>query len=321
MRIGLIGAGAVGTIVAGALLDTQSTDVRLIWVVRNPAKRRALDLSTLTFAVQGTGASVIPRVSTTDPRLEIAESAADLRHFKLDALITAVKANDFDAVASSVRLGAQPTLAIQNGWFDQDDAALGVLVGGSCFENETNVVHSPAFSLTVGWTRGGFDGSTPLTVNGLDIFRDALARPYFDVALADDIIPRMVEKMAINAVANPISALVDAENAALTRPDVAPIVERVLAEIAAVTEARWPKMDLTRDSLRAKLDDVLTRTGLNFSSMLIDVRAGRRTEIDYLNAVFAKWGDECGVPAPLNRTLVETFRAWEAGMRDGLTAD
>lgn len=308
MRIGLIGAGAVGTIVAGTLLDTQNTDVRLIWVVRNPARRRSLDLSTITFTVQGTGASVIPRVSTTDPRLEIAERASDLRHFKLDLLITAVKATDVGAVASSVPLGAQPTLAIQNGWFDRGDAALGVLIGGSYFENETNVVHSPAFSLTAGWTRGGFDG--------LDLFRDALARPYLDVVLCDDIVPRMVEKMAINAVANPISALVDAENAALARPDVAPIVERVLTEIAAVAEARWPKMGLTRESLRTKLDEVLARTGLNFSSMLIDVRAGRRTEIDFLNAVFARWGDECGVPAPLNRTLVETLRAWEAGMSD-----
>jgi 2-dehydropantoate 2-reductase len=308
VRIGLVGAGAVGTILAGALLDTDDTDVRLIWVVRNPAKRRALDLSAITFAVQGTDATIIPRISTTDPRLEIAEKASDLRDFRLGILITAVKAYDYDAVARDLSpLTTQPTLAVQNGWFDRNDAALGVLVGGSYFESETSVVHSPTFSLAIGWTRGGCDGLEP--------FQGALARPYFDVALSDDIAPRMVEKMAVNAVANPISALADAENAALTRPEVAPIVERTLAEIADVAQSRWPTMGLTEGALNAKLGDVLARTGLNFSSMLMDVRAGRRTEIDFLNAVIAKWGDECGIPAPVNKTLVETLRAWEEGMR------
>ena len=45
--------------------------------------------------------------------------------------------------------------------------------------------------------------------------------------------------------------------------------------------------------------------------MLQDVRAGRRTEIDFINGALAREGDALGIPAPVNRTLAELVRALE----------
>jgi 2-dehydropantoate 2-reductase len=44
-----------------------------------------------------------------------------------------------------------------------------------------------------------------------------------------------------------------------------------------------------------------------------DIVKGRRTEIDFLNGLVAKRGEEVGVPAPTHRAVVEVVKAVEAG--------
>ena len=46
--------------------------------------------------------------------------------------------------------------------------------------------------------------------------------------------------------------------------------------------------------------------------MLQDVEARRLTEIDYLNGGIVRFGDEHGVPTPLNRAVVALIKGMEA---------
>ena len=48
------------------------------------------------------------------------------------------------------------------------------------------------------------------------------------------------------------------------------------------------------------------------ASMLQDIEARRRTEIDYLNGGIARFGAELGVPTPLNDTIAALIRGIEA---------
>jgi len=47
------------------------------------------------------------------------------------------------------------------------------------------------------------------------------------------------------------------------------------------------------------------------ASMLQDVEARRPTEIDYLNGGIVRFGDDLGVPVPLNRTIWSLVKGLE----------
>jgi len=58
-----------------------------------------------------------------------------------------------------------------------------------------------------------------------------------------------------------------------------------------------------------ELQRVCESTAENHSSMLQDMRRGRRTEIDAINGVIVEEGARVGKPTPVNRTLTELVRA------------
>jgi 2-dehydropantoate 2-reductase len=54
--------------------------------------------------------------------------------------------------------------------------------------------------------------------------------------------------------------------------------------------------------------DVAEKTAQNTSSMLQDVRAGRATEIDYINGYIVKRGKEQGVECNMNEKLIQLVK-------------
>jgi 2-dehydropantoate 2-reductase len=51
--------------------------------------------------------------------------------------------------------------------------------------------------------------------------------------------------------------------------------------------------------------------GKHQTSMMQDVLAGRATEIDFMNGAIVRWGEQAGVPTPLNRTLWALIKGLE----------
>jgi 2-dehydropantoate 2-reductase len=62
----------------------------------------------------------------------------------------------------------------------------------------------------------------------------------------------------------------------------------------------------------ATIHELLAKAGPSKGSMLQDLEAGRRTEIDVINGAVVKAADETGVEVPLNRMLVRLVKGWEA---------
>jgi len=53
----------------------------------------------------------------------------------------------------------------------------------------------------------------------------------------------------------------------------------------------------------------------NKSSMLIDVEAGRRLELDWLSGAVARIGDELGVPTPIHHFIYAALKLYAGGGR------
>ena len=127
---------------------------------------------------------------------------------------------------------------------------------------------------------------------------------------------------------NPLAATFDCTNGELF--DKGPIVKlmRLLLQEASQVIQLLPEIQKSEDprieerfsvqELEIKVRDLAEKTGKNTCSMLQDVRAGRETEIDYINGWIVKKGRELGVECEHNAKLVKMVKQ---GKRIGLDED
>jgi len=119
-----------------------------------------------------------------------------------------------------------------------------------------------------------------------------------------------LRKLVVNAMINPLTVVYDCKNGQLFS-DASRLarMKDLFLETAQVVSGMMGNAsneagDFTNE-LWEHVCSVGHATGENFSSMLQDVRAGRRTEIDYINGVIVKQGEQLGIPTPLNHELVQ----------------
>lgn len=117
------------------------------------------------------------------------------------------------------------------------------------------------------------------------------------------------EKLAVNAGINPVTALLRADNAAVTEGSARAVARRAARETARVAQSVG--VDLTPARAVERLDAVARGTAANRSSMAGDVAAGHRTEIDAITGTVIERAERAGVAVPTNRTLYELVRGWE----------
>ncbi|KAK8843329.1 hypothetical protein IAR55_006984 [Kwoniella newhampshirensis] len=136
----------------------------------------------------------------------------------------------------------------------------------------------------------------------------------------------MYLKLVVNSVINPLTAILGRGKLTNgTLASVAPfgpnLVDRVTKELSAVLLAHInATYDATDDektdvlemfryeNLRKVLTEVIHSSNLNTSSMAVDVRERRGTEVDYINGYIVKLGREVGVETPCNSMLVDMVK-------------
>jgi 2-dehydropantoate 2-reductase len=129
--------------------------------------------------------------------------------------------------------------------------------------------------------------------------------------LTDDLDGLVWGKLVANAGINALSALLRVPNGALaTTPQARALVGRAAAEAAAVATARGVRLPYADPAAHALA--VAQATGANRSSTLQDVLRGSPTEIDAINGAVAREGLRLGVPTPVNALQAELVAALEA---------
>jgi len=124
--------------------------------------------------------------------------------------------------------------------------------------------------------------------------------------LTDDVRKSKWEKMCWNCVFNPLTVIVDDKVAkTLEHPEMLRVIHQIVEEVAAV--AASVKVPLSPDMAEKvvrwtqEIRDIHT-------SMYDDWKAGRPTEIDYLNGYIVRLGRELGVPTPVNEALTAMIK-------------
>ena len=136
--------------------------------------------------------------------------------------------------------------------------------------------------------------------------------------LTDDLDALVWGKLVTNAGINALSALLRVPNGVLAAvPQARALAEQAAAEAAAVAAARGVRLPYADPAAHALA--VAQATGANRSSMLQDVLRGSPTEVDAINGAVAREGRRLGVPTPVNALLAELVAALDAtaGVRVG----
>lgn len=131
-----------------------------------------------------------------------------------------------------------------------------------------------------------------------------------------ELLQAQLEKLAINAVINPMTVLTDCRNGGLLyNYAFSRVMRLLLAEISLVIRTLPELQNLpnvatrfSTERLETQVVAVANKTASNISSMLADVRQGRRVEIDYITGYIVKRGEELGISCFMNYMIMQLVK-------------
>jgi len=303
-RIGVLGAGGMGSAFAAHLARSGADDVVLIG--RGSAHVAALAERPLRVDP--------PDGPSWSVEVPVARHAGDVPAGSLDALLVLTKAYDLpEAAASAAHVLAADGIAVplQNGLgtdvptadaFGDERILVGITTVGAAQQGPGRISVSAATATGASATDIGKTGRArgPLA-HGRE-----LAATLTAAGLPTRVIPRVDEliwgKLALAAM-SPLSSVLRVTVAEVWRsPDGRALVERMFHEVADVAEAEGVRLDRARAWAHAT--QTFAGTGAHYTSMCTDVRNGRRTELSSMGGAVARLGAKHGVPVPAHDTVL-----------------
>ena len=124
----------------------------------------------------------------------------------------------------------------------------------------------------------------------------------------EDIFSAIWGKLIVNAGINPLTAIFRIRNGEILDSKwFKTIMGKAVYEGQRIVERLGIKLPYT-DPLSKALEVCYVTAG-NISSMYQDIRAGRKTEIDFINGAIVRFGKDMHIPTPVNNALVLLVKA------------
>lgn len=143
-----------------------------------------------------------------------------------------------------------------------------------------------------------------------------LKKSGFNVELVNDPMKVLWEKVAINAMINPVVALARCNNGKIREVKETLKLCRVLFD-EALEAARCEGITLDEESLWSFVMEVLEKTAANRPSMLQDLESGRRTENEAISGYILKAAEKKGVELPATKVVYSLMKLAEhAAIKD-----
>ncbi|WP_220083833.1 ketopantoate reductase family protein [Salinibacillus kushneri] len=272
MKIGIIGLGSIGLLLSACLAreDHQVT----CYVRRNQQKER----------LRTKGVSLYTLHHNRPSSFKVnAKSLGELDEH--DLYVVCVKYPQLDEVIQTLRTKApdnKPILFLQNGmshveWVStlQQPVFIGVLDHGARRKNDHSVEHTGAGVIRI----GALVKKDKTLMNHI---LDVLDTSDFPWIYDENPINLLKQKLVVNAVINPLTAIFDVENGELlTNPYLYHLAKGLCEETCQVLQFPF-------DKYWDYVKRVAKHTGRNSSSMREDIRNQNQTEIDTISGYVLK---------------------------------
>jgi 2-dehydropantoate 2-reductase len=139
---------------------------------------------------------------------------------------------------------------------------------------------------------------------------DALSRCGLTTEHTDQIVSMVWRKAILNACMNPVCAVTGVNmRQAMTDPIVFQIVDALIKECIKVARANEI---LVGWDFYPHAIGYMSNAGAHKPSMLMDIEASRRTEVDFINGKFVEYGQQAGIETPFNTTLQALVKGLES---------
>lgn len=305
MRIGILGAGAVGC-AYGHLLRRGGHDVILVdsWAEHVEQIRRH------GLIVEGADeTSAGPIEASTDPSA-LAEIAA---------VLVLVKAFSNEAAGAALARALGPAaiaVTLQNGI--GNDAVLARSLGPArVVQGSTTVAAQMQAPGRVSVAQATLEGRSLTALGrpsdadhaaGCERLARALEQASLPTVVLDDVRAVVWRKLAMAAAIGPLCAILDCTVAdVLDRPPVVDLLRRTFAEIVRVATAEGVALDAGQ--LWSDAVETYRLIGPHPPSLAVDVARGRPSEIEAQLGEVVRRGHSAGIPTPASDVLATMIRA------------
>ena len=291
MKICIVGCGAIGSLFAAHLAQLEDVEV---WAF--DLDRRHVDAINAKGLRLSGESSVLsyPRASSNPgdiPPCEFGIVATKSMHTRA-------------AIENSAGIFKQgAVLTVQNGVGNEEIIAEFVprVMRGTTFPAGHMVEPGHVAQDTGGKTWIGPFEAKPAARVEIETLASLLTESGMETLAMEDARGAQWTKLIFNAATNPIGALTGLPHGvACDQPMLRKVISGLVAEGVAVAGALGITLDSDPDEL---VDHAREVAYLHKSSMLQDVLAKRATEVAAINGGIVKFGQEKGVPTPLNQAM------------------
>lgn len=303
MRIAIVGVGAMGSVYAGLLADAGNE----VWAV-DVWEEHVEAIRSRGLRVEGASGDRTVRLRATT---DAAEAGV------CDLVVLATKALHVEAAAEAARplVGPQTVvLPIQNGLgsaeraaaiLGEERVAIGVVGGfGASLVGPGHVHHN-------GWELVGLGERRGPASERIRRVAGAWERAGFRVRVHDDVERLVWEKLICNVCFSGTCAILERTiGEVLGDPAAWRVASRCAREAYDVARARG--VGLSFDDPVAHVHAFGGRIPGARPSMLLDVLAGRPTEVDVINGAIPPAARDAGLEAPVNETVAALVGAKQA---------
>lgn len=309
MKIAIVGgAGAMGGVWASRL-SAAGQDVAILDVAKD-----ALDAINAGGLIveQKDGTATATKLTATDNPEAIGIC---------DAIIFFTKAHHTPAAAQLARplvAGQTTIVSLQNGWGNSDtlagvfppaQIAMGVTYHSATVRGPGRIAHTADAGPTF---IGPYLDGAPL--DRAQAVGDAMSRAGIPTTVTPRVKTEVWKKLILNCATLPAAALTRLTSGGMgaTEP-VLQVCDTLATEAAAVARAKG--LDIAAAERTAYIRELLGQAGPGKASMLQDVEARRKTEIEVVNGAIVREADQLGIDVPLNRAMVALVGGLEESWR------
>lgn len=299
-KIAVMGAGAMGAFYAAKFFDMDPDSVFLI--AKGERYRRLKS------------GGVVVNGKRYDIKVKKPEEGADpfdlilcaVKHHQLDAAIEDMRGlvGD-DSIIISVMNGIDSERRIE-GALGKGKVLLCVAVGIDAVRHENSVTYSKEGKLVFGEADNAIPSDQVLRL------QDLFIRARIPHEIPGDMVRALWWKFMVNVGVNQVSAVLKAPYGVFQHSeDASYLTDMAMMEVIEVAQKEG--VDLRADDISKWNEVVKGLSPGGKTSMLQDVEAGRRTEVDMFAGRVIELGRKHNLPTPVNQVLYRCIKVMESG--------
>lgn len=312
MKYEIVGAGAVGLLLAGQL--ALSGEKVRIWA-RTREQAELIEMNGISLKEEETASPQLINRNISSAfwsREEVDKAQAQEAGEEDSMILLTVKQRALDEpfceLLSVLHNHALPVVCFQNGmghleklgkWIKEGYLWAAVTTEGAKRTDKRSVIHAGHGQTRIGSISAGNEVR-------LQKLTEQFSAAGFTVFVSKNILQDMYRKLLINAAINPLTALWRIRNGGLLKTERRrELLRQLIKEGTAVYDACGIPYD---KDIAEQIEEVCRQTQDNISSMLADVLKNEPTEVEYINGYLVGMALNCDVAVPSHELILQLVK-------------